>query len=355
VRTLCAVRHLADQFPALSFGDALHAANEQYRLPGTGHPRPATARNARMAGQAISACDRGISTPRTYHSGLWPPGTLSSVHAYASSQGLSVEAAVTSLTTRLLADLRHYADHRGIDYQQALATALRAHARQRLRAEGPFETGAERRQLPAPASITAPFHPIATNQGVVTSAADAEWLLIRTAARTQEPWEKGLPPDRRDADDERVLANALAEARGQAPLQVFASLAPQIAARVMQLEDGPATAAGLGRAHGHAGTRPYCDLDIHGDATALLQALGETEPTTDANHHYRLSLVTTYAHAYQQAAGHGPATADSPARIAARDFPSMNPTAGTPHAPDPGRPAGATSQPPRPRPRPCAQ
>src|SRR5205807_740935 len=133
-----------------------------------------------------------------------------------------------------------------------------------------------------PASVS--FHPVATNQGVVVSPGDAEWLLIRTAARNQERWDNDLPHHQRDNDDERVLTDALAQARSQAPSEIVTGLAPKIAAKVMQIEDGPAAAADLGRDHGRAGTRPYCDLEIDGDATALLQALGETEWTTDANH-----------------------------------------------------------------------
>ena len=196
-------------------------------------------------------------------------------------------------------------------------------------------------RLPAPGyplPAEAQFQPTATNQGVVTSAADAEWLLIRTAARNQEREQRGLPGAYlRDTDDQRVLAEALAETCGQPAREVLTGLAPRIAARVMQIEHGPASAAELGREHGRTGTQPYCDLEIDGDATALLHALGETEWMTDANHGYRVSLVIAYAEAYQQAAGHG--AADSAARIAARDFPRQPPPhaqAGTPAAADPG-------------------
>jgi hypothetical protein len=351
-RTLCALRHLADQFGGLSFGDVLSAANEQYRLLGAGYSRPATAARARMADEAIGICERNITAPRQYHGGFWPPDTLSYLRGYASGHALGFEPAVASLTTRLIADLRHYADHQGIDFQEALAAGHRAHARQRLRAEGPFETDQDtKRQPESPLSVTASFHPAATNQGVVVSPADAEWLLIRTAARNQEREQHGLPADRRDADDQRVLAEALAGARGQAPVQILTSLAPQIAARVTQIEHGPAAAAELGREHGRTATPPYCDLEIDGDATALLHALGETEWTTDANHQYRVSLVIAYAEAYQQAAGHSPVPADSPARIAAPNFPQANQSpaqAGTPGTPDPGHRARAT---PRARPR----
>jgi hypothetical protein len=353
-RTLGALLHLADQFEELSFGNVLRAANKQYRLQGTGYGRAATAPSARMANEAISICDRGITAPRQYHGGRWPPDTLSYLHAYASSHGLGFESAVASLTTRLLAGLRHYADHQSISFQEALAAGLRAHARQRLREEGAFQAGQDPGQLASPESpvpVSESFPPTATSQGVVISAADAEWLLTRTAARNQDRWHHWLPASRSDADDERVLAEALAAARGQATGEIFTGLAPQIAARVMQIEDGPAAAAALGSEHGRAGVPPYCEIEDDGDVSALLGALGETEPTTGANGQYRVSLVRAYAEAYQQAARHSPPPAGSPARIAARDFPRMDPAAGTPCFPGPGRPAQATPQAPRRGPR----
>ena len=76
-----------------------------------------------------------------------------------------------------------------------------------------------------------------------------------------------------------------------------------------------------------------------------MHALGETEPMTDANAPYRLALVTAYAEAYRQASTHGPASAASPARIAAQGFPHPpGPpiTPAGPAAPDPAaRPARA--------------
>jgi hypothetical protein len=356
-RTVCALRHLVDQYSGLSFARLLYAADEQYRQLGTGYARPVAAGRARRAGEAVSACDRSLTTPTQYRGSFWPPDTRDYLNSYASQHGQRLEEAVAALTTRLLAGLRHYADHQGTDFQQALAAGLTAHAWQRLSDEGPFQTG----QSPAPGhapQATAPFPPCATNQGVVISAADAEWLLVRTAARNLASEQAGLPPDRRDADDECVLTQALAGARGQRTREVFARLAPGIAARIMQLEDGPAAAAALGREHGHARTVPYCDLSTEGDAAALMRALGETEPMTDANHQYRVLLVTAYAEAYRQAAGPRLPPADYPARIAARDFPRTTPPAaqpGTPAALDPGtRSRAAPQAPPRHGPRPGA-
>jgi hypothetical protein len=356
-RTVCALRHLADQFAGLSFAGMLDAADEQYRQLAAGYARPETAGRARIADEAISVCESNLTAPRQYRGGFWPPDTRDYLHGYARQRGQRLEAAAGALTTRLLAGLRHYADHQGSDFRQALAAGLAAHARHRLSAEGPFETG----QDPGPGRAsqpTAPFPPCATNQGIVIAAADAEWLLVRTAARNLACEQAGLPPDGRDADDERVLTRALAGARGQRDEEVFAELAPGVAARIMQLEDGPASASGLGREHGRTGTQPYCDLSTEGDAAALMRALGETEPMTDANHQYRVLLVTSYADAYRQAAGHGPTSAGSPARIAARDFPQASPLAAqprTPGSPEPGR-RGRTAPPgqPPPGPRPGA-
>lgn len=353
-RMLCALRHLADQ-AGISFRDVLSAANEQYLQPDTGPGRPAATSRAAVADEAMGIFEHAICAPRQHASGLWHPDTLSDLHGYASRHGLGFESAVASLMARLTADLRHYADHQGTGFPQALAAGLHAHVLRRLRAEGPFQTGQQPGQPQAPAFALpagASFPPTATSQGVVVSHADAEWLLIRTAARNQDRWQGGLPADRRDTDDERVLTEALAAARGQAPEEIFTGLAPQIAARVMQLQDGPATAAELGREHGHAGTPPYCDLNTGGDATALLHALGETEWTTNANRAYRVSLVTAYAEAYQQEAAHDPPPAGFPARIAARDLPRQDPPGAHAGTPVPDRPPRTKGYRPRHGPRP---
>jgi hypothetical protein len=312
-RVLCAVRHLADQAGGIAFTDVLSAASEQYLFRNAGPNGSAAASRVVAADEAIGIFEHSIAAPRQ--------------RSNVSRHVLGFEPAIASLMAQLIADLRHYADHQGIDFQHALDIGLRTHALRRLRAEGSFQTGQEHGQLQAPAFPLpdgASFQPTATNQGVVISHADAEWLLIRTAARNQDRRHNGLLADRRDADDERVLTEALAAARSQAPQDIFTSLAPQIAARAMQIEDGPAAAAELGREHGRAGTPPYCALDFDGDATGLLHALGETEWMTHANHQYRVSLITAYARAYQQAATNGPLPAASPARISCRDFPRQD-------------------------------
>ena len=69
---------------------------------------------------------------------------------------------------------------------------------------------------------------------------------------------------------------------------------------------------------------------------------------TDANHGYRVSLVIAYADAYKQASQQCPPAADSPARVAARDFPPQHlpsPHAGAPASPDAASPARAQPRP----------
>ena len=235
------------------------------------------------------------------------------------------------ITGHPITDLRHYADRQHIDFGTAMIAADQAYASQRLAAEGPFQTGLDPDQHPASALAPSPAASglIATRQGIVTSFADAEWLLVRTAARID--YQTGnAPASSYEPDEDDLLA--LGGMCGQSAEQIVRQLTPQIEARIAEIKRGPDTAAELGREHGQAGAEPDCDLDIDGDATALMHALGETEPMTGANYPYRLNLVTAYAQAYRQASTQGPAAAASPARIAAEGFPHH--PAGPPRLPD---------------------
>jgi len=137
--------------------------------------------------------------------------------------------------------------------------------------------------------------------GPLTGAFAEARALVRTAARidhqTRNAPASSYEPDE---DDLLALSRALGGICGQSAEQIVRQLTPQIEARIAEIEQGPDTAAELGREHAQAGTEPYCDLDIDGDATALMHTLGETEPMTSANYPYRLNLVTAYAQAYRQ-------------------------------------------------------
>ena len=328
---LCALRHLTDKYAEISFRSVLEDSNREYRRQRAG-PRRTHAAGAAAAARAIDVCHRSISTPAQFRDSAWPPDSLAGLREYAAWAGQGFPAAIGSITGQLITDLRHYADRQHIDFGTAMTAADQAYASQRLAAEGPFQTGLDPDQHPASALAPSPAPAsglIATRQGIVTSFADAEWLLVRTAARidyqTRHAPASSYEPDE---DDLLALSRALGGMCGQSAEQIVRQLTPQIEARIAEIERGPDTAAELGREHGQAGTEPYCDLDIDGDATALMHALGETEPMTGANYPYRLNLVTAYAQAYRQASTQGPAAAASPARIAAEGFPHH-----------PGRPA----------------
>jgi hypothetical protein len=210
--------------------------------------------------------------------------------------------------------------------EQGTSASQEAYPPQRLQAGGTFHSGRHQDHpagtvalTPAPAAPR--FRPVLTHQGVVTSFRDAEWLLVRTAARIAEGKELGFhrayPPDQ---DDQGALASALSESCDLPAHEILSRLAPQIATRVEQMKQGPAVAAELGRKHGATGTPPHCDLDIDGDSAPLMSALGETEWLTDANHPYRMALVVAYVEGYRDTSPHRTLDARQ-ARVAASSFP----------------------------------
>jgi hypothetical protein len=352
---LCGIRHLSDQLYGLRFQQVRDTADGLYWQARTA--APGSPAGGEAGAEAIEIYELFMPAGMRRPGGIWPLDALAEFDRYAGIRGISREAAVARLTAWLVASLRHYADRQGLDFGSAMTAGLRAHAQQCLSAYGPVDTGlAPDRRPPAVLTLPAsapPFEPVVTRQGVVTSPGGAEWLLVRTTARIEQEERHGYLTAGRDLDDRRALADALATACGLPAADVLSALASRIAARVAEIEHGPAQAARLGREHGRARTAPYCDLDIDGDAGALMSALGETERMTDANHGYRLSLVIAYADAYKQASQHGLSAADVAARVATHDFPSLRlPSAGAPASPDAPGPAWAQPRPgPEHRPR----
>lgn len=323
---LCALRHHADQVATLSFPDLLSAVRQDANRtrPTDG---PVNAIRAAACGHALDVYEQGGRMSALHRDSAWQTGIVADLQADADRRGVSFEAAITDLTAALVTDLRRYADRHGIDFEAAIATSHRAYTEQRLREEGPFETGQEPRSRPATLLTAVPaaaiFRPVATHQGVITTFGDAEWHLVRTAARIRDRERGGfqgayLP----DIDDRRILSDALGQAYGLTGTEILRKLTSRIEIRAAEMERGVTAAADLGRVHGGAGTQPYCNPDTQEDATALMRTFGETEWTTDANYPYRLALVAAYTEAYCQASAQAPPAAISPARVAARDFPA---------------------------------
>ena len=187
-------------------------------------------------------------------------------------------------------------------------------------AERPFQAGFDTRLVAslAPSQDGLPFQPAATHQGVVVSMPDAEWLLIRTAARLQERQGHASRTRAADLGDRRALSEALADACGLTPAEVLRRLAPRIRQRVETIEHGVANAAAMGREHGLTGAEPYCRLDENGHDGRLMRAFGETETTTDANALHRLALIQAYTSAYSRTRKDS-----APAQLAEHDFPQQ--------------------------------
>jgi hypothetical protein len=276
------------------------------------------------ARRAIHAHEKESRTPAHYEGGFWPPDTLRDLRRYADRKRVSFEAAMGSLTAALITDLLHYAHRYGLDFDDALAASGTAYTEQRLREEGPFQAGRDTGQDSILVCSAAwPFRPIATGQGVVTSGSDAEWLLVRTAARVRdtERHAHAVSDMTEDIDDKQALSAALAAACGLSSSEVLDRLEPRISDRAGEMARAVEAAAEMGRGHGHAGVQPYCPLDADGDDSRLMAAFGETEPTTHANARYRLALAGAYTDAYKLAsATRAPGTL-IPAEEADRDFP----------------------------------
>jgi hypothetical protein len=341
-RMTCALGHLSDSFAGLSFAHLVTRADTAYNRQCNQESPAEIAGRAAMAARAIEVYDRQVTTPPAATRGRSRAAVVD-LNRIARLQGLTIEALITRTATGLLGDLHHYADRHGTGYRDAMTAGHQAYAAQRLAAEGPLQTGQDTSHsptlLPRPPDAPA-FELIATHQGIITTFPDAEWHLVRTAARVDYQ-ARHLPqyPYDRDDDDLIALSRALGRMCGLTAEEVVRALTPRIETRITEIEQGPDAAADLGREHGRSGAPPYCDLDIDGDAAALMHASGETEPMTDANHPHRLALVTAYAQAYRQAAAQLNATAASPARMAAEDFPrgpGQPATPGNaPAAPDP--------------------
>jgi hypothetical protein len=314
---LCDLRHYLDRISGARFDQVLDLAREDYERQDS--DRTSTARETAVA-RAAEAHEH--YAPGSHRDGMPSPGKPPDPRQHSIAHGLSLEETATRLSASLITDLWHYADEHGVEFAEVLVAGGRAYTEQRLQEEGPFQAGFDTRLVVSltPAEDAPPFQPVATRQGVVVSASDAEWLLVRTAARLREVEHRGhgalaLPAD---ISDRRALSEALGDECGLAAPEILRRLEPWITERVEAIVRGMADAAEMGREHGLTGVEPYCRLDEDGHDTRLMNAFGEIEPTTDANAMHRLALIRSYTAAY------GRARKDAgiaPAELAERNFP----------------------------------
>ena len=221
----------------------------------------------RMA-RAIDTCHRSVNTPSSSATALWPLDALADLREFAAWAGQGFPAAIGSISRP--------ADYRSVALRRRAVHRLR-HGHDRGRSGVREAAPGRRRTLQdragsRPASRLPALAPspgarasglIATRQGIVTSFADAEWLLVRTAARIDyQAGHAPASPYEPDEDDLLALSRALAGTRGQSPGQIIIQLTPRIEARIAEIGQGPDTAAELGREHGQGNlsTEPYCGL-----------------------------------------------------------------------------------------------
>jgi hypothetical protein len=274
---------------------------------------------------------------------LSPDIASSGIHRYASLWSMPSGRAAAAIAARVTADLRHYADVRGLSFDQAAEASRVAALAHQIEQGHPFDPGTDTLRtavLPVPPG-SAPFTPVPTHLGVVATDFDAQWLLIRTTALLRDKYRAGEYPEVRTAvtQDTGNLADALAAPRGITGQDITGQLEPAVSARVWELEHGAQAAAALGRAHAVSGIPPYAldhvaeqspviirsgrPGDVPWARTApgdrpLMQALGETEHVTPLNADHRQQLISAYRTAYNRTARHRP---DAPARTAALSFP----------------------------------
>jgi hypothetical protein len=210
-------------------------------------------------------------------------------------------ASTGDVVTGLLTCLRQYADRYGIDFGEALTASSRAWTAQRGDDEHAYQVGQEVQlrddvvlspslaSLPArgvvvamypgglslptyavrfPGEVNAmpftgpeiqpapPFPPVRTRQGTVASLAEAEEMLISTAARIQVSQLNKTRPARADIKDRQLLASVLGQACGLTLEEMLRQAATKVTAAV-QRELAMQAAADLRHEHARTPNQPH--------------------------------------------------------------------------------------------------
>jgi hypothetical protein len=345
------------------------------RAGAAGHVRgaavtgPANAERAAWAGQAIEA----FQSASGHHGGL------------------DTAEAIGGLITALC----HYTDRHGISFGKTLTASSDAYLSQRASEQHAYKVGdevrirdgavlspslaslprlgivaalypsAERTQQYAirfPGELNAmpfisseiepapPFQPVRTRQGSVASLAEAEEVLISTAARIQISHLHKTRPARADIKDRQLLASVLGQACSLTPEEMLRQAEIQVTATV-QRELAMQAAADLGREHARTGTRPFeTELETAARLADVLREKGCSVPGDDPSPH-ELLWEYRFAFGYEKAGLPRPGPSRShkdaatPAELAGRNFPA--PARRPLSAPAESRPAVTTSHEPR--------
>ena len=349
---------------------------------------------------ASSAAGHGwgaaVSGPANAERAAWAAQAIGAFQSAAGRhRGLDTAEAIGSLITALC----HYADRRGISFGPVLAASSDAHLSQRASEQHAYLAGGEVRirdglslapslvTLPRVGVVAAlypgaertgqyairfpgessampftgpeiepapPFRPVRTRQGTVASLAEAEQVLISTAARIQISHLHKTRPARADLQDRHLLASALGQACGLTPQEMLRQAEIKITATVRR-ELAMRAAADLGREHARTGTRPFeTEPETAARLADALRGKGCALPADDPS---LRELLWKYRVAFgrEKTASHRPRPsrsqrdAASPAELAGRDHPApagrpLSAVADAPLAVSPLRPPHALNR-----------
>jgi hypothetical protein len=294
------------------------------------------------------------------------------IEAFRSAAGHNRGPDTAEAIGGLITALCHYADRRGLSFGEILTSSSEAYLSQRASEQHPYKVGdevrirdgavlapslatlprlgivaalypsAERTQQYAirfPGEVNAmpfisseiepapPFQPVRTRQGTVASLAEAEEVLISTAARIQISNLHKTRPARADIQDRQLLASVLGQACSLTPEEMLRQAGIQVNAAVKR-ELAMQAAADLGREHARTGTRPFeTELETAARLADVLRAKGCAVPSDNPSPH-ELLWEYRFAFGYEKAGlpRPGPSRpqkdAASPAELAGRDYPA---------------------------------
>jgi hypothetical protein len=279
----------------------------------------------RINAHARSSAQRGtaVTTPANAERAAWAAQALEAFQSAAGhNRGLDTAEAIGSLTTALC----HYADRRGISFGTILTASSDAYLSQRASEQHAYKVGDEVRirdsavlspslaSLPRlrlvaalypsaeriqeyairfPGELNAmpftaaeiepatPFPPVRTRQGTVASLAEAEEVLISTAARIQISHLHKTRPARADIKDRQLLASVLGQTCDLTPEKMLRQAEIRVTATVQE-ELAMRAAADLGREHARTGTQPFeAELETAARLADVLRAKGCALPGDD--------------------------------------------------------------------------
>jgi hypothetical protein len=294
------------------------------------------------------------------------------IEAFQSAAGHHGGPDTAEVIGGLITALCHYTDRRGISFGTILAASSDAYLSQRASEQHAYKPGDEVRirdgavlapslaTLPRLGTVTAlypgadrtqqyairfpgeinampftgqeiepapPFQPVRTRQGTVASLAEAEEVLISTAARIQISHLHKTRPARADVRDRQLLASVLGQACGLTPEEMLRQAEIQVTATVRR-ELAMQAAADLGREHARTAARPFeTELETAARLADVLREKGCALPGDDPS---ARELLWEYRFAFgHEKAGlprPGPSrphrNTASPAELAGQDFPA---------------------------------